>query len=374
MPCYAPKVAVRVHENHETFWTSSGKSKIWFGRAAQSLMQHPNHEILNIPCGQCIGCRNRIASDWAIRCYHESMFWTRASFITLTYASPWLPENRSLVKSDLQKFWKRVRIWLDRNRFGMPIKYFACGEYGEEKGRPHYHAVVFGWDFDVDISLHGTKQNPWAAHPLYEPPLLEELWGMGKCTLGISVTGACAAYVAKYALKKAYGSAGRKEYADTKRVPPFIASSQGIGDRWFDKYKSDLYPSDFVVNEDGSKRLPVPRRYDRLLGAISEEYLEWIKTKRVAKRKFNPADETLERMAVREMVAKAASKAASERRMERKISAREKEASQNASGTNSAICTTERAVTNVRVGNEIAQNQVSPLGRSHELYAARKRR
>lgn len=339
MPCFKPVTAYRIHENREAFWSKNGKFKLWFGRKGVELAAaFPNHEILNLPCARCIGCLNRRASDWGVRCYHESQFWEESSFITLTYATEYLPKNRSLVKSDLQKFWKRVRIWLQRNRFGMPIKYFACGEYGEEKGRPHYHALVFGWRFEVDTEKHRIENNPWATEPLYAPPLLEELWGMGKCTLGISVSGRAATYVAKYAMKKIHGGKGEKAYKDTGRLPPFSAMSHGIGDRWFDRYKSELYPSDNVINEDGSKRLPVPRRYDRLLAEISEEYFEWIKTKRVANRKSNPADETLERMAVREMVAIAASKAASERRMERKIEAREKEASQNANGTHSAIC------------------------------------
>lgn len=339
MPCFRPVEAVRIHENREPFLLASGKYALWFGkRGADYSAAFPNHEILRLPCAKCVGCLNRRASDWGVRCYHESQFWEESSFITLTYETKFLPKNRSLEKSDLQKFWKRVRIWLQRNRFDMPIKYFACGEYGEEKGRPHYHALVFGWQFDVDLEKDRVENNPWASEPLYSPPLLEELWGMGKCTLGITVNGRAATYVAKYAMKKAFGAKGEKEYKASGRVPPFSAMSHGIGDRWFDRYKSELYPCDHVINEDGSKRLPVPRRYDRLLAEISEDYLEWIKTQRVANRKGNPADDTAERLAVREMIAHLSAKAASERRMEKKIHAREKEASQNAIGIEAAIC------------------------------------
>lgn len=332
MPCYKPLKAVRVHVNHEHFWTKNGKFKLWFGKKADSLLRSHGEfcEELFLPCNQCIGCMNRRTSDWGVRCWHESQFWDCGSFVTLTYATEFLPAKRSLVKSDLQKFFKRLRMDLERNHNGAKIRYFACGEYGEEKGRPHYHALIFGWDFPDRVP---TKNNPWASEELFESAQLSEIWGMGKCTLGVTIGGQSANYVAKYALKKAYGKKGKAEYADTGRVAPFSCMSHGIGDRWFARYKSDLYPSDFVVSEDGSKKLPVPRRYDRLLSEISEEYMEFIKMRRQSERKANPADETLERLAVREMVARAAAKAASERRLERREFYRN---SQNESGIGGA--------------------------------------
>lgn len=278
---------------------------------------HPGeHEVLQLPCGKCIGCMNRRASDWGVRCYHESQFWERGCFVTLTYDRDSLPANRSLRPKDLTDFWKRLRQVLQREHGVSSIRYFACGEYGDQKGRPHYHALIFGWDFPDRVRV---ENNPGAVEPLYESAELSSVWRHGDCKLGVSFGGRAATYVAKYAMKKAYGAKGEALYAGSKRVPPFNRMSHGIGERWFAKFKSDLYPSDFVVNEDGSKRLPVPRRYDVLLSQISEEYLEWIKMKRVANRKSNPEDDTAERREVREMVAIAASKAASERRLETRV-------------------------------------------------------
>ena len=61
-------------------------------------------------------------------------------FITLTYNNNNLPKYKSLVKKELQDFFKRLR-----KKYGEGIRYYACGEYGPKGKRPHYHAIIFGW-------------------------------------------------------------------------------------------------------------------------------------------------------------------------------------------------------------------------------------
>lgn len=92
---------------------------------------------LLLPCGRCIGCRMSVARDWAIRCTFEAQDWKVQSFVTFTYRDDVCP--KFLRKDHLSGAIKRLRARLDS-----PIKFFACGEYGEEKGRPHYHALLFG--------------------------------------------------------------------------------------------------------------------------------------------------------------------------------------------------------------------------------------
>ena len=94
-----------------------------------------------VPCGRCLGCRAAKSKEWAQRLLNEQAYWRTESFITLTYDDKNLPEGGKLVKSDLQLFFKRLRKNID-----WPIKYYACGEYGDVTFRPHYHAIVFGID------------------------------------------------------------------------------------------------------------------------------------------------------------------------------------------------------------------------------------
>ena len=34
-----------------------------------------------------------------------------------------------------------------RKRAGSDVRFYMCGEYGPENWRPHYHALLFGFDF-----------------------------------------------------------------------------------------------------------------------------------------------------------------------------------------------------------------------------------
>ena len=126
MACFSPLYGFRSNR-----LSDNGKRQIVFRRQYGFV----DLELI-VPCGTCIGCRLDRAREWAIRCYHESKCHVFNSFITLTYSDEKLPPRSELVKSDLQKFFKRLR---DK---GYVFRYFACGEYGPLHGRPHYHLLL----------------------------------------------------------------------------------------------------------------------------------------------------------------------------------------------------------------------------------------
>lgn len=268
------------------------------------------HEIVTLPCGYCQGCQLRKAAEWAVRCVHESRYHERNSFLTLTYETKYLPKNSSLCKKDLQDFLKRLRTHLhdteDYLKIHEPyhgpwqppeIKYFACGEYGEAKGRPHYHAVLFGWDFPDRIIV---QNNPWAKDPLYESPTLNKLWKWGVCKIG-ELTQSSAAYTARYTMKKVYGTESRGMYEDQGKIPPFNLMSKGIGREYFKEFRTDMFPCDYVLDPETKARIPVPRFYDKLLAELDAEKAAHIKRMRQQKAdQRNPADMTPERLAIRE--------------------------------------------------------------------------
>ena len=151
------------------------------------------HDILGsieLPCGQCIGCRIERSRQWAIRVMHEAQLHKENSFLTLTYDDKNIPEKGNLRHSDFQKFIKRLRKKRD-------IRYYMCGEYGEENGRPHYHAALFGESFIRD-RYRWSKSN---GHQLYRSPELEKIWGLGQVTIG-ELNFDTAQYVAKYIIDK----------------------------------------------------------------------------------------------------------------------------------------------------------------------------
>lgn len=222
--------------------------------------------VVPIPCGKCIGCRLEKARQWAVRCVHEAQMYPENSFITLTYNNENLPKDRNIQKRDLQLFFKRLRKALSPKE----IRYYACGEYGDKMGRPHYHACLFNHDFEDKIMLRTgkvkpsglSKFKPTRNHALYTSPVLEKIWKKGFVTIG-ELTFDSAGYVARYVTKKITGPPAAEHYQG--RTPEFALMSRmpGIGKPWLDKYFTDVYPKDFFTL-NGVKNKP-PRYYDDLL-------------------------------------------------------------------------------------------------------------
>lgn len=304
MPCFRPLTGYRFHGNHCDCWHQSGALKIYFGgrKLAEMFLRFgETHEVLTLPCGKCIGCQLQRAGEWAMRCMHEYRSYTDGCFLTLTYDDSHLPPNRSLRVKDFQDFMKRLRIHRIREeKANDPIKYFMCGEYGPAKGRPHYHAVIFGWS---PKDLVEVPNNPGAADQLYDSAILAGLWRNGRVRIGALSARSCA-YVARYCMKKLYGSAGEKEYEETGRIPPYNGMSKGIGREYFFRFKGDFYPADFIVDEETFTRKAVPRFYDKLLEALDKGEYEIVKRNREERasksRHAHAKDQTPERLEVRE--------------------------------------------------------------------------
>ncbi len=100
-----------------------------------------------VRCNNCRACRIARATDWTLRLMHELYYWEHAVFLTLTYDDDNLPERGSLVKTDLQKFIKRLRRDYEPNR----LRYYGVGEYGENTNRPHYHIIIYGCAVDDNV-------------------------------------------------------------------------------------------------------------------------------------------------------------------------------------------------------------------------------
>ncbi len=197
-------------------------------------------EWLEVPCGHCIACRIARTREWTIRLLHESEFWDDTSFITLTYNDDFLPSDGSLVPRDLTLFFKRLRKDLEKDK--RKIKYYACGEYGDIFGRPHYHAIVFG------LSPKDKE-------------LIEENWPYGFVRVGTVTYDSCR-YVAGYVQKKLYGK-GADVYDEKGILPPFARMSKGIGEEYVDKYWNKLWSQETVTVR--GVPMGLPRYYKKKL-------------------------------------------------------------------------------------------------------------
>lgn len=216
---------------------------------------------VTVPCGQCASCRLEYSRQWAMRMMHEASLYQENSFITLTYRDAELPEHYSLYPEHNVLFMKRLR-----KHYKKRIRFYHCGEYGDQTHRPHYHSILFNLDFPDKVYLKTTE----SGSKLYTSKQLDKLWGHGDTYIG-EVTFESAAYCARYTMKKLTG-ARKSEYGS--RIPEYSTMSRGgrgglggIGAPWLQKWKRDVFPSDFcIVN---GRRVRVPKAYDQLM--IREE-------------------------------------------------------------------------------------------------------
>ena len=86
-----------------------------------------------------------------------------------------LPEFNSLNYRHFQLFMKRLRKEFAPNN----IRFYMCGEYGEDFSRPHFHALLFNCFFSDRKRIPGGA----SGSPLYRSDTLERLWPYGfSCT------------------------------------------------------------------------------------------------------------------------------------------------------------------------------------------------
>lgn len=147
---------------------------IWDSERSRQIWQIP------VDCGKCYECLRRRKQQWAFRLEQEGKVSNTVRFVTLTYDTKELPftkwGNPTLDKKDVVRFMKRLRYyheteevtWYEREQIKrkMPIgkrrkiKYYAVGEYGELKGRPHYHLIIFN-ALDDHIKKAWPKGQVW---------------------------------------------------------------------------------------------------------------------------------------------------------------------------------------------------------------------
>jgi len=268
---------------------------------------------MEVACGSCLGCRLDHALMWAIRIVHESYLYLDQqgnSFITLTYRDPsectkkqfklgyFIPSNYSLRPIDVSKFIRRLRKSVDHK-----IRYFYCGEYGDENQRPHYHVCLFNHSFS-DQKLWKDKEG----FHTFTSDTLEKLWRFGFTTVQ-NLNFETAAYTARYALKKITGKKADEYYLRCDEhgeaywlLPEYIRMSTGrdkpcgIGAGFYEKFRDDIFPSDEVPVPGKGVIRKVPRYYQDILQTNDPTTLAAVKELRQIFIKAHAADFTPERL------------------------------------------------------------------------------
>ena len=234
--CLYPKKVVRlnlVDEVGEQF------SKLVFCRSDESRSMFVSslllpHTSLDLPCGKCVECLQQKSTEWSYRVLLESSLYEKNCFCTLTYSKT----TGELVKSDFQKFMKRLRKFLQPTK----IRFFACGEYGSKGRRPHFHCIIFGWQPN-DLVLFNKKEK------LYGSQILEKIWTHGFASVS-PLTLETAKYCSKYLQKL--------NKLEDKKQQPFLLMSlkPGIGLSAFLNKKDNFLPSDKIYIDGHYVKIP----------------------------------------------------------------------------------------------------------------------
>lgn len=203
---------------------------------------------------------------------HERQLHELNVFVTLTFRD----HPGDLCYEYFQKFMKRLRrrfACFDVTLGHWVPRFFACGEYGESFGRPHFHAVLFGVGFPDRVYWRKSD----SGHAVDRSQLLEQLWTHGDCYVG-DVTFESAAYVARYVMKKVNGQLADHHYGGLTPEMAHMSLRPGIGAMWFERFWRDVYPHGRVV-ANGIEVLP-PKFYDKLFRRVSADAFDRLKAKR----------------------------------------------------------------------------------------------
>ena len=211
------------------------------------------HEQIPVPCSKCPPCMRRRTSGWSFRLVKEGDRSKNALFVTLTYNEEHIKRTKNnfknLDKKDLQKFFKRLRKLTDEK-----IKYYAVGEYGFERMRPHYHIILFN----------------------ASPEIIQRAWNLDNKVIGNiflgSVNEASIGYTLKYMCK------GGKipQHKNDDRQKEFSLMSKGLGSNYLTKqmiewHKNDLTKRMYVPMLD-NKKIAMPRYYkDKIYSEIEKQ-------------------------------------------------------------------------------------------------------
>ncbi len=308
MPCYTP---LKGYKNP----TTGGLTFVKTGTA----------QSMQVACGSCLGCRLDHALMWACRIVHESHLYMDQygnSFVTLTYreaydcteeqfqAGHYIPADFSLRPQDVSKFIRRLRKSTDHK-----IRYFYCGEYGDENQRPHYHICLFNHSFN-DKLLWKDDEGFYT----YTSHELELLWPFGFATVQALGYGQ-AAYTARYSLKKITGQKADDHYLRCDQdgvaywlLPEYIRMSTGrskpcgLGAGFYAKFSDDIFPSDETPVPGHGIIKKVPRYYQNILETEDPETLKLVKELRQIYIKNHGDDFTPARLRDRHQCAKARTK------------------------------------------------------------------
>lgn len=217
----------------------------------------PSNKYVTVSCRKCHNCKIQKQTELEFGCLMSLLqgykFGTGASFVTLTYNNDYLPlvskDDKfygTLDKKQFNLWWQKVRkVFRDRSQY-VP-QFMACGEYGSDFDRPHYHVLVFGSNFN---EFRNIALDCWKKENNY--------MGLVDCK---PLRQGAIRYVVDYIMKENDLTFQKYDYLGLQR--PFLRHSTRLGlDYFWNDFDYD--PADFTYLRNG-KRCLIPGFYRKKL-------------------------------------------------------------------------------------------------------------
>lgn len=242
------------------------------------VLRGPKYEKLPVPCKLCWRCRKNRVNDFVARAMAEAVHSQRVCTVTLTYAPRDDLADKILHPRHFQLFIKLLR------RAGHKVRYLVVGEYGDLKGRAHFHAILFFQSllprvdqyplFDRGICPRYKDDYP-AGKSQNDAPFCAEIpqmrmvhireWPHGHVKVDWRADERAIRYICKYLLK------GTKEYWFS------LSKKPALGHQWFQEKAAKarelgVLPSGFEYLPPGGD----PSKPYLMTGATRRDYLNAI--------------------------------------------------------------------------------------------------
>ena len=287
MACLKPLKAIGVLQSNNKYKITIIKN-LDINDKYNNAVETSHYKKFLLPCGKCEPCRLEYSKQWAARLCEEAKLWQNNVFLTLTYndeaiplgSNPKTPDEISsytLNPKDVQDFFKRLRTTYKRKYNHSDIRYYACGEYGGQTFRPHYHAIVY----NLPIPDKTYYKSNFRGDIIYTSQTLEKIWKKGFVTIG-QFSYDTAAYTARYMQKKVNSSDDIEAYQSVGMIPEFSRMSlkPALGRR--PENINDIYLTDKITIMKGEKVFTCkpPKYYDKLFEKMHPEQLILIRDER----------------------------------------------------------------------------------------------
>ena len=161
----------------------------------------PKYERVPVPCKDCWRCRSNRVNDYVGRALAEAAASDWTACITLTYAPRDDLSDKVLTPRHFQDFIRSLRKRGHRNK--NKLRYLAVGEYGDKKGRSHFHAILYGKGKRI-AGFNGTEEREWIKGP-NDDDWTDGPWPHGHVQGSYSSDIRAVRYICKYLQKNERG-------------------------------------------------------------------------------------------------------------------------------------------------------------------------